>query len=199
MRCFVTATDTNVGKTVLSTLLALRYGASYWKPVQAGNLGSSDSHFVSHYIGKERVFPEAYTLENPMSPNQAAEKEGISIELDSIDLPSVEGSLVVEGAGGIYVPLNEKELVQDMMLKFQLPVILVARSGLGTINHTLLSLSALREKKITVQAVVLVGPLHKENKKTIGEWGKVDVLELPPIEDWSPGAMERTAKTLFFS
>ena len=196
-RFFVTATDTNVGKTVVSTLLALRYGAYYWKPIQAGNLESTDSHFVEKYIGKEKIVPESYRLEKPMSPNQAAEKEGVSIELCKINTPPVNGSLVVEGAGGICVPINERELVRDIIGNCAFPVILVARTTLGTLNHTLLSLASLREKSIPVKAVFLVGPPHPENKKTIVEWGKVDVLEVPWIEDWSLASLRKIAQDLF--
>ena len=197
MKYFVTATDTNVGKTVVSTLLALRYGAHYWKPIQAGNLDNTDSHFVARYIGKENIIPEVYALKHPMSPNQAAQREGISIELDRIQVPHIEKDLIVEGAGGIYVPLNEHKLVRDMMVQLAFPVILVARSGLGTINHTLLSISALREVDLWVKTVILVGPAHRENKRTIGEWAGVDVLELPFLEDWSSTTLERTAQALF--
>jgi len=185
MRLVVCGTDTDVGKTVVSALLVQGLGARYWKPVQSGLEGGGDSGWVRRVLDLpgERILPESYRLRAPVSPHWAAEREGIVIDPARLVLPALEGPLVVETAGGLLVPLRRDWLQIDQIVHWGLPVLLVARSGLGTLNHTLLSLEALRKRHIPVLGLVLNGPPHPDNPRTLAELGGVPVLaELPPLE-----------------
>lgn len=203
---FITGTDTDVGKTVASSWAVLHLHGAYWKPVQSGtDGGETDRAFVERVAGldKERIIDSQFELKAPLSPDQAAELEGRSIKLTDFTLPQHNLPLVVEGAGGVMVPLNNKEMMIDLMLKFKLPVILVARSGLGTINHSLLTISALRDAGLTIAGIILNGASMPRNRAAIERFGAVRVLaELPifakldkatlmsvlpevPVEEWS--------------
>jgi dethiobiotin synthetase len=180
----VCGTDTDVGKTVVSALLVQGLGAHYWKPVQSGLEAGGDSGCVRRWLALEpgRVLPEAYCLQAPVSPHWAAEQEGIRIDPQRLALPPLAGPLVVETAGGLLVPLGRDWLQIEQIARWGLPVLLVARSGLGTLNHTLLSLEALRQRRIAVLGLVLNGPPHPDNPRTLRELGGVPVLaELPPL------------------
>ncbi len=183
---FISGTDTDVGKTVAAAVfMAGLPGACYWKPVQSGVSEGSDTEFVRRVTGlaHDRFFPETYRLDAPLSPHAAAALEGVSIELSAFDLPESSGPLVVEGAGGLMAPLNRDALMTDLMKHLGLPVLLVARSGLGTINHTLLSLEQLRREQIPVLGVVMNGPENPSNREAIEHFGRARVvLELPPLE-----------------
>ena len=180
----ICGTDTDVGKTVVSALVVQGLGASYWKPVQSGLEGGGDSGRLQALLQlpAERLLPEAYRLQAPVSPHWAAEQEGIAIDRNRLALPAVSGPLVVETAGGLRVPLRRDWLQIDQLAVWGLPVLLVARSGLGTLNHTLLSLEALRSRGIAVLGLVLNGEPHPDNPRTLSELGGVPVLaELPPL------------------
>jgi dethiobiotin synthetase len=169
-RLIVAGTDTNVGKTIVSSLLVAKLNAHYWKPVQCGELDTGgDSATIKKLTGIEenRIIPEAYRLKMAASPNQAAEAEGITIEDKNLILPSHDGALVVELAGGLMVPLRDNLLQIDQIKIWNLPVVLVARSGLGTLNHTLLSLEAMEKRKIQVTTLILNGEKHEENYRTL--------------------------------
>lgn len=174
-----------MGKTVVSALLCLRLpGASYWKPVQCGTEPATDRDAVLRSAGlpPERVLPEAYRLALPASPHVAAAAAGVRIERQRLQLPRAPGPLVVEGAGGILVPLNERETMADLMAWLDLPVILVARTALGTINHTLLSLAALRARNLPIHGLVLNGEPVPTTTATLRAWGGVPLLaEVPPL------------------
>ena len=143
----VTGTDTDAGKTVFAAALAGHLGAAYWKPVQAGTDGGTDSQRVAALSGgRARILPEAHVLATPCSPHEAARIDGVAIAADQLALPLVDGPLVVEGAGGVLVPFADDLLAADLFARWGLPVILVARTALGTINHSLLSLEALRAR-----------------------------------------------------
>jgi dethiobiotin synthetase len=183
-RYFITGTDTGVGKTVLSALLCAALDAAYWKPIQTGTEVDSDSETVRALAGlaPEKSFKEAYQFAPPVSPHLAARLAGVRIDLSKIKLPvdTENGSLIVEGAGGVLVPLNEKDLMVDLMRQLGLPVLLAARSSLGTINHTTLSLAALRNAGVEVAGVVMIGAPNAENRAAIEEYGKVRVVgEIP--------------------
>ncbi|MBF0460061.1 MAG: dethiobiotin synthase [Magnetococcales bacterium] len=182
---FVTGTDTGVGKSVASTWLLHHFGGQYWKPVQAG-AGSgeeTDTAFVHRLSGlsEERFYPSAYTLALPRSPHEAARKEGVVIRLERLQLPVARRPWVVEGAGGILVPLNGTDLMLDLMTQLGLPVILVARTTLGTINHTLLSLACLRQRGLTIAGVILNGVPDAENRQAISHYGQVTILADIPL------------------
>ena len=183
-RLVVCGTDTDVGKTVVSAWLVQGLAASYWKPVQSGLADGSDSERVAQLLNlpRQRVLPEAYRLSQPVSPHWAAEQDGVRIDPDRLSLPAVTGPLVVETAGGLMVPLGRDWLQIEQLQRWKLPVLLVARSGLGTLNHSLLSLEALRLRQITVLGLVLNGPPHPDNPRTLEQIGGVPVLaQLPPL------------------
>ncbi|MCY4321537.1 MAG: dethiobiotin synthase, partial [Bdellovibrionaceae bacterium] len=153
-KVFITGTDTEIGKTVVSLGLCLLWKASYWKPVQTGE--ASDTDFIKKFLPENKIYPSSYQFKLPLSPNQASFKENKQIDLKKINPPK-KSCLVVEGIGGVYVPLNKKQSVLDLIKLINFPTIVVARSGLGTLNHTLMTLSILKEKKIKVLGVILSG------------------------------------------
>jgi dethiobiotin synthetase len=185
----VTGTDTGIGKTVFAAALAGALGASYWKPIQCGLADGGDSERVQMLSGLpvENIIPEAYRLEMPASPHRAAEAEGIAINLADLKLPKVEGPLVVEGAGGLMVPVNRQALFIDVFASWRLPVVLVARTALGTINHSLLSIEALNGRNIPILGIAFVGEEIADTERTIAEMGNVRRLgRLPLLDTLSP-------------
>ncbi len=194
MRLIVCGTDTDVGKTVVSALLVQGLGARYWKPVQSGLDDGGDRGRLQQLLQlpPERLLPEAYRFEAPVSPHWAAERQGLTIDPGRLALPAGDGALVVETAGGLLVPLRRDWLQIEQIAVWGLPVLLVARSGLGTLNHTLLSLEALRHRSIPVLGLVLNGPPHPDNPRTLESLGSVPVLaELPPLQPLSAAALEQ--------
>jgi len=190
----VCGTDTDVGKTVVSALLVQGLGAHYWKPVQSGLEDGGDSGRVQRLLDlpAERLWPEAYRLTAPVSPHWAAERDGLTIDPARLALPAWDGPLVVETAGGLLVPLRRDWLQIDQIAAWGLPVLLVARSGLGTLNHTLLSLEALERRSIPVLGLVLNGDPHPDNPRTLAALGGVPVLaELPPLDPLDREGLER--------
>ena len=174
-RLFVTGTDTGVGKSYVAALLAVGLDASYWKPVQSG--ADADADWVRRVTGlpAERVLPETYRLLAPLSPHEAARREGVQIEMSRFALPKRK-RLIVEGAGGVMVPLDDRHLMVDLMVNLGLPVLVVARSELGTINHTLLTLDQLRRRGCPLLGVVVNGPPNLANCQAIAHYGEVPVL-----------------------
>lgn len=168
----VTGTDTDVGKTVFAAGLTVALGATYWKPVQAGLDEGGDNAGV-RALGVARVLPEAYRLVTPCSPHRAAAIDGVTIDPAQLALPAVEGPLVVEGAGGVLVPLAGELLYADMFARWGAPVVLVARTGLGTINHSLLSIEALRARGVPILGVAFNGEAQEDSEATIARIGKV--------------------------
>ncbi len=190
-KIFVTGTDTDVGKTIVSAILVAGMKAAYWKPVQSGFTASSsamentDSKWIKSVLelDEDRICKERYSLTEPLSPHAAAKIDGVKIDLNDFELPDTgERPLIVEGAGGVLVPLNERHLMLDLMEKLSLPVVVVARSGLGTINHTLLTLRVLNDRGLTVLGVVMNGPKNKSNREALEHFGGVRVIaELEPM------------------
>lgn len=181
-RLVVTGTDTGIGKTVLAAGLAQALGARYWKPVQAGLDEGTDRDTVATLSGCE-VLPEAYRLVTPCSPHQAATIDGVTIDPARLALPTGDGPLVVEGAGGVLVPLREDLLYADLFARWGLPVVLVARTALGTINHSLLSLEALRSRGVPIAGVAFVGDENAETERVICAIGQVRRLGRLPWLD----------------
>lgn len=182
----VTGTDTSVGKTVVSAMLTLCLGGIYWKPVQAGTEDGTDRQRVAAMtgLGPESFRSEAYVLKNPLSPHRAAELDGVTIAESALGLP--EGipdgrTLIVEGAGGALVPVNRGLLYADVFAHWGAPAILCARTSLGTINHSLLSLEALRARNIPVLGIVFVGDANEDSETTIAEMGNVKRLGRLPM------------------
>lgn len=196
---FVTGTGTGVGKTVLSAALVLRYRHRarfrYWKPIQTGIDHDDDTATVRKLAscGREEILDRGVRLHSPVSPHLAARRAGMRIDLQHlIDLAAEEESLIVEGAGGVLVPVNESETMADFMKLLGLPVLVAAQSGLGTINHTLLTLEALRARYLQVAGVVMVGGRNPDNRLAIEGYGGIGVLgEMPRFE---PLTAERLAR-----
>jgi len=181
---FITGTDTGVGKTVVSALLCVGLNAVYWKPVQTGTHEGTDTETVMRLaqLPRHRTLPETYRFKPPVSPHLAAQWAGARIGLRKIKMPAtVQGSLIAEGAGGVLVPLNRTQLMTDLMQHLNLPVLLVARTSLGTINHTLLSLAALRAARLDIRAVVMVGKPNHDNKAAIERYGQIPVAGTVPM------------------
>lgn len=182
---FVTGTDTGVGKTVLSALLAAALDGVYWKPVQTGVTEGTDRDSVRAWTEnpEERLPPEIHRFDPPVSPHLAARDAGVRITLSSITFPAApaDRTWIVEGAGGVMVPLNDHELMLDLMRHLGLPVVVASRTTLGTINHTLLTLAALRAAALDVRGVVLIGAENVENRRAIEDYGNIRVIGHIPI------------------
>jgi dethiobiotin synthetase len=181
----VTGTDTDVGKTVVAAGLAGALGARYWKPVQAGLEEATDRETVARLSGlpSHAILPEAYRLTTPCSPHQAAAIDGLAIDPARLTPPAGDAPLVIEGAGGALVPLSEELLYADIFARWGLPVILVARTALGTINHSLMSLEVLRARGISVTGIAFVGEGNAETERVICAIGKVRRLGRLPWLD----------------
>jgi dethiobiotin synthase len=194
-RIFVTGTDTGIGKTVVSAVLTKALDATYWKPIQAGLEEETDTEFVSRTTGlSDQIKPERYRLNTPMSPHAAAEIDNVKISMDDFELPDYSTDhLVVEGAGGLHVPMNDQDMIIDLIAYLGMPVVLVARSTLGTLNHTLLSVEALRSRDISILGVVMNGPEHASNRETIRHFGDVEILaEIDTIDPLNPVTLQET-------
>lgn len=185
----VTGTDTDVGKTVFAAGLAAATGATYWKPIQAGLEDGGDSVRVAA-LGVESVFPEAYRLNKPCSPHRAASLDGVHIDAERLALPPLDGPLVVEGAGGVLVPIHDDLLYADLFARWGAPVVLVARTALGTINHSLLSIEALRARGVPILGIAFVGPSVPDSEETIARVGRVRRLgRLPWLDPLDAGTL----------
>jgi dethiobiotin synthetase len=181
MRLVVTGTDTGIGKTVFAAALARALGAAYWKPIQSGLLDGADAETVAA-LGVERVLPEAYRLTEPLSPHRAAELDGVTIDPARLAPPATD-PLVIEGAGGVLVPVTRELLYADLFARWGLPAVLVAGTGLGTINHSLLSVEALRARGVTVHGIAFVGDANEDNEATICAMAGVKRLgRLPRVD-----------------
>jgi dethiobiotin synthetase len=175
----VTGTDTEIGKTVFAAGLAALLDACYWKPIQSGLEGETDSEVVARLGGlsDDRILPERYRLKTPVSPHQSAAIDGVHIEVDTLHLPDTDGRrLVIEGAGGVMVPLDRSSLYIDVFAQWRAPVVLCARTALGTINHSLLSIEALRRRGIELLGVAFIGESQPESEHAICEIGRVKRL-----------------------
>jgi dethiobiotin synthetase len=201
-RIVVAGTDTEIGKTVFSAGLAALLGANYWKPIQAGLEGETDSQLVAKLGGlsADRILPERYRLKTPASPHQAAAIDGVRIAMDSFDLPDTGGRpLVIEGSGGLLVPLDDTTLYIDVFARWRLPVVLCARTALGTINHSLLSIEALRHRNLDIIGIAFIGDGNAESERIICEIGRVRRLgRLPRLSPLTESTL-RTAFAASFS
>ena len=192
---FVTGTGTGVGKTVVCAALVQRWQGAYWKPVQTGvDDEPADSQTVVALTPAAEIATPRHVLRAPLSPEDAAAREHAAIALSDFDLPMTDRPIVVEGAGGVLVPLNARALMVDLMVRLALPVIVVAATGLGTINHTLLSLAALRARHLAVAGVILSGEENEGNAAAIMRHGHVRILHrLGRIAVLSPVSLQREA------
>jgi dethiobiotin synthetase len=202
IRIIVTGTDTGIGKTVFAAGLTRFLDGIYFKPVQAGLEGETDTAVVQRLsaLPAARMLPEIWRLNTPASPHLAAERDGVIIEPVQLVLPSLQRPLIVEGAGGLMVPLTREVLYIDVFASWGAPVVLCARTALGTLNHTLLSLEALRQRGIPILGVALIGDAHADNERTLREMGRVRILgRLPLLDPLTPQSLEPAFSAAFHS
>lgn len=184
-RVIVTGTDTGVGKTVFASGLAGALDGFYWKPIQAGTEPEGDRETARRLSGlpPERILPEAYRLKLPASPHLSAREEGIEIVPERLAVPDAAGPLVIEGAGGVLVPVTEHLLMVDLFAQWQAPAIVCARTGLGTINHSLMTIEALRARSVRLIGIVFIGAAHEENERIVPRLAGVPHLgRLPQLD-----------------
>lgn len=195
-RLFVTGISTEIGKTVISAILTRALKADYWKPVQSGDLYHTDSMKVAEWAqhSQLQVFPERFRLHTPASPHYAAEIDKVTINLNDFELPETEKSLIVEGAGGLLVPLNDQDTMLDLMAHLNIPVVLVSRNYLGSINHTLLSIEALKNRNIPIAGIVFNGPPTPSTEEIILKMSGLKVLfHLPELEAINQATISQAA------
>jgi len=175
---FVTGIGTEIGKTIVSAALVEKLQADYWKPVQSGDLDNSDSIKIKSLISNTvtKIFPEAYQLTQPFSPHKSADLDGVRIESQKFHLPPTNNALIVEGAGGLMVPLNDHFLMIDLIKQLDMDVILVSKNYLGSINHTLLSINALKQYGISVKGIIFNGPEDSYTKDFILQYTGIKLL-----------------------
>ena len=177
-RIVVAGTGTGIGKTFVSAILVEALEADYWKPVQAGNLDYTDTDCVKQYISNSKTIyhPEGYRLLAPMSPHAAAAAEGIAIDLNKLSVPLTANNLIIELAGGLMVPLNNRELNTDLIRKWNLPLILVSENYLGSINHTLLSVEVLKRQGVRVLGIIFNGEANQATEEFIEMFTGLPIL-----------------------
>ena len=181
---FVTGTDTGCGKTVVSSCLVKALDADYWKPIQTGTIdGSIDKLIVQRLTGfeEDRFHPSSYSFRQPLSPLEAASREKRKIIIEKIKIPQSDRPIIIEGAGGILVPITRKKFMVDLIARLHLSVVLVCKTSLGTINHTLLSIEALRKRHINLVGIVFSGKINKWVARSIAEMTKVNIIGKVPI------------------
>jgi len=196
---FITGIGTEVGKTIASAIITQALEADYWKPVQAGELDSSDSMKIADLIDNDKsIFhPEAYRLNQPMSPHAAAERDGVEIEISSFETPKTDNHLVIEGAGGLLVPLNNKDTILDLIHHLDCEVILVSRHYLGSINHTLMSIELLKQRNIPIKGILFNGDENKDTESIITEMSGVEVIgRIDELEDLNKSCINTIAQDL---
>ncbi|MGS2740678.1 dethiobiotin synthase [Sinomicrobium sp. M5D2P17] len=174
---FITGISTEVGKTIVSAIVTEALEADYWKPIQSGDLDNSDSHKIERLISnpKTKIHPNGYALKTPMSPHAAAAIDGVRIEAGKITEPQTERNLVIEGAGGLLVPLNNTETIADL-IKPDYKVLIVSRNYLGSINHTLLTIEALKQRGAQIGGIIISGDENRSTESIIEEMGNVPIL-----------------------
>ena len=180
---FITGIGTDIGKTVISALLIEKLKADYWKPIQAGNLEDSDSHFIQIFTNCKKIYPEQFKLTEPMSPHAAAKIDNLNINLYEFKIPATNSPLIIEGAGGLMVPINDNDLVLDLIKHFNIPVIIVSKNYLGSINHTLLTIEVLMKNNIQIKGVIFNGDSNPETERIIELHTGIPILgKIPTIE-----------------
>ena len=193
---FVTGTDTGIGKTVLSALLVAALDLDYWKPIQTGASEGTDRQTVLMCadIAAERAHPEAYIFDPPVSPHLAAELKGVEIEIEKIRRPPASRRLVIEAAGGVLVPINSKLFMLDVARHLQTSVVVASRTALGNINHTLLTIAAVRRAELDITGVVMIGKENRENHQAVERYGNIPVVGWIP---WLDRVDRETLRSVF--
>jgi len=199
LKFIICGTDTDVGKTLISSFFVRGLKSFYWKPIQSGLETETDSQSILKLSGikKEKILKEAYIFEKPVSPHWAAEIDGKKIDINLLNLPKIDGSIVIETAGGLMVPITRDFLQIDQIQKWNLPVIIVCRSSLGTLNHTLLSIEALKKRNIKILGLIINGEKHLDNPKTLMEFSKLPIIaEFPRLNNIDKNNLDRLWKEL---
>ena len=198
-KLFITGIGTEIGKTVCSAILTKYYKADYWKPVQSGDLHYTDSMKITDWVGDEvYCHTETYRLELAASPHQSAAEEGKLIRVKDFQLPETEKRLIIEGAGGLMVPLSDTEFMIDLIEKLNVPVALVIKNYLGCINHTLLSIMALKQRKIPLQYLILNGSFPTDTERIIVNYTeqKTKIIRFPDLSEITKETIEKQANNL---
>lgn len=199
---FVTGIGTEIGKTITSAILTEHLKADYWKPIQSGDLHQSDTIKVKSLISNSvtKFHPEAYQLTQPFSPHYSAELDRVEISLDSIILPETNNNLIVEGAGGLMVPLNQQDLIIDLIKKLGLEVVLVSKNYLGSINHTLLSVEALKSRNIPVKGIIFNGEKNEASESIIKKMTGLNVIaHIPALKEVNKQSVQEAAENIIFN
>lgn len=198
---FVTGTDTGIGKTIVAAMLTKGLGATYWKPVQSGLREETDTEAVKRLtaLPDHHFIKESYRLTEPLSPHASAAIDDVAIKMNRFELPEYETEhLIVEGAGGVLVPLNEEAMMIDLIAQLKLPTLIVARSELGTLNHTFLTLEALRMRDIPILGVIMNGLKNESNCRAIEYYGQTSVLaEVEPLAEVGSESLHKAFKIHF--
>lgn len=200
LRLVITGTDTGIGKTVFCAALVDALSACYWKPIQSGLDEETDSDTILRLgrMSPRRIFPEAWRLRTPVSPHLSAEIDRVTLDPDALQPPETNWPLIIEGAGGLLVPLTRHKTFADVFARWQIPVVLCARTSLGTINHTLLSLEVMRQRRIPVLGVALIGDTYPDTERIIEEMGDVRILgRLPRLEPLTPDTLRQAFRENF--
>lgn len=190
---------TEIGKTLISAIFTQGLQADYWKPVQSGNPEEADALFIKQMtqVSEAQIWESSYLLTQPLSPHTAAEIDGLRISLNEIKLPATARPLIVELAGGILVPLNEKDTNLDLIKKLGFPVVLVSKNYLGSINHTLLSYEILKAHQIPIAGIVFNGPANPSGEKFIlNHTGLKVLLRVPELNKIDPEIIQEYAKQI---
>ena len=194
LQFIICGTDTDVGKTLISAFFVRGLQSFYWKPLQSGIETETDSQSILRLSGikKEKVLKEAYIFNEPVSPHWASELDGKKIDINTLKMPLIDDSLVIETAGGLMVPITRNFLQIDQIKKWDLPVIVVCRSSLGTLNHTLLSIEALKTRNIKILGLIINGEKHFDNPKTLREFSKLPIIaEFPRLSNIDKNNLDR--------
>jgi len=194
---FVTGIGTDIGKTVVSAVLCRRLNAAYYKPIQAGNLENLESDFIKNLVPGITIFETKYKLNNPLSPHLAAKLDNVRIDIENITLPNFKESLIVEGAGGILVPLNDEYTILDLIKKLKLPVIVIVKHYLGSINHSLLTCEVLKQSGVEIAGIIFNGESNEESEKIILKRTQIPCIgRIPELEKLNQEAIEEASKQL---
>ncbi|QQL50402.1 dethiobiotin synthase [Mucilaginibacter ginkgonis] len=198
-RYFITGIGTGIGKTIVSAIVTEKLKSDYWKPVQSGDLDNSDTMKVQSLVSNSKtVFhPETYRLTQPYSPHKSAAIDGVTINLDDFVLPNTDNVLVIEGAGGLMVPLNDQQLVIDLIKKLDADVILVSQNYLGSINHTILSWLALKSYGIPVKGIIFNGEPNQNTEDYILQYTALNLIgRIPQLKELTPEAIREAGHQL---
>jgi dethiobiotin synthetase len=197
---FISGIGTEIGKTIVSSVIVEKLQADYWKPVQSGELDNSDSMLVERLISNNRtiIHPEAYRLTQPFSPHKSAAIDGICIDLDKIKLPKTNNQLIIEGAGGLMVPLNDQVLIIDLIKKLDAEVVLVSKNYLGSINHTLLSVELLKSRNIPIKKIIFSGESNANSEDIIQKLSGLDIGRIPFFNELNKNAVKEFVEEFVF-